>query len=232
MSVQSAVATPGRAVATPNPVSTTKARDALVTAVLTLSALAVAAVLLWSPFPDRDHITYSSLAPVRDGAWLGAVIETVGYGLAAMTLGIAVCRLAPQRGAALANIGAVATVLGGVLFAAAPFAMGVLSWYATETDAVSPAAGGKLIDYVQDNPAHLIAVDAVGFVCLNLGLLLLAIALGRARTVPRWLPIAFAVLIVAQFPTPGRALDVVQAAIMAMFVAVAFHYRCATTSTT
>jgi hypothetical protein len=169
---------------------------------------------------------------VRDGTWAGALIETVGYGLATMTLCIAVCRLTPKRGAALANIGAVVTALGGLLFAAASFAMGVLSWYATETDAVSPSAGSRLIDYVKDNPAHLLAVDAAGFVCLNLGLLLLASALGRVRTVPRWLPITFAVLIVAQFPTPGRALDVVQATIMVMFVAVAFIHRRVTAPTT
>jgi hypothetical protein len=50
--------------------------------------------------------------------------------------------------------------------------------------------------------------------------------------VPRWLPTAFGVLLVAQFPTLGRALDVVQAAIMAMFVAVSFFYRRADVSTT
>jgi hypothetical protein len=232
MSVQSAVATPGGDVATPISGSTARARVALVTGLLTLSALAVAVVLLWSPFPDRDHISYSSIAPLRDGSWAGYLIETVGYGVAAMGLCIAVCRLVPRRGAVLANIGSVLTVVGGLLFAASALAMGVLSWYATETDAVSPAAGTKLIAYVKDNPGHFIVLDVVGFLSLNLGLLLLAIALGRARTVPRWLPIAFAVLVVGQFPTPGRALDTVQAAIMAMFIAVAFFYRRATTSTT
>jgi membrane protein implicated in regulation of membrane protease activity len=41
--------------------------------------------------------------------------------------------------------------------------------------------------------------------------------------VPRWLPIAAAVLVVAQFAVPGdRVLDVIQAALMTCYVALAW----------
>jgi hypothetical protein len=52
--------------------------------------------------------------------------------------------------------------------------------------------------------------------------LLLSVALWRSASVPRWLPIAIAVLTIGQFAMPNALLDGEQALLMASFVAVAW----------
>ena len=89
---------------------------------------------------------------------------------------------------------------------------------------MSPADGATFIAFIKHNPAHLVVIDVVGFLSLTLGLLLLAVALWRARSVPRWLPITLLVLLVAQFAAPNRVLDVVQAALMAVAVVIGVFY--------
>jgi hypothetical protein len=85
------------------------------------------------------------------------------------------------------------------------------------------AEGTKLLDYTVDHPEHGMVVQMAGFLLFTLGAILLLVALIRARSVPLWLPIVSLVLIVAQFtPVPGRALDFVQAGLMALFVVLAW----------
>jgi hypothetical protein len=81
-----------------------------------------------------------------------------------------------------------------------------------------------LLQHVADDGAHLIAVQAAGFLLHALGLLLVAVALWRARSAPRWVPIALAVLTIATFSgVSGRALDVVEAARTATALPVAWY---------
>src|SRR5919112_2782575 len=80
----------------------TRARAAIVAAVLTLGAIAVAAVVVWQPWGERDHLGYADLAPHRDAAWLGTLFDGLGYAAIGIALGLAVCMLAPGRGSTLA----------------------------------------------------------------------------------------------------------------------------------
>jgi hypothetical protein len=96
------------------------------------------------------------MAPVRNVTWTAALIDAVGYATAAVALSIAVCLLAPARGARWANAGAVLTALGGIAFATGDFAYGALGWYAT-TDAIPAETGTKLMTYIKDNSAALMA---------------------------------------------------------------------------
>jgi hypothetical protein len=179
--------------------------------------------LLVRPGPSRSDLSYPALAAGRDAAWLGHLIESTGYGVAGFGLALTVTMIVRRRGAAWATAGAVLVSLGGVLFAAAGYAIGVLTWYATAVDVLDAGAGAALLSGVEKDPGHLGAADVVGFLALTVGSLLIAVALWLSRAVPRWVPIALAVLTLAQFaPWPDRALDLEQAALMAVCLVIAW----------
>lgn len=192
------------------------------TALLGLGAVAVAVTVLWQPWGGRDRFGYADLAPHRDAAWLGTMIDGLGFAVVGITLGLAVCLLAPARGAAWANAGAVVAGLGGVAFCAGMVSFGSFAWYATEPRALPVDRGTALMTYVVDHPGHLLGLQMAGFLLVTLGSLVLMVALWRARSVPRWLPIGYAVLAVANFAADGVALNLVQAAQMLSLLAVAF----------
>jgi hypothetical protein len=205
-----------------------RARVAIVAVVLTVAAIALAVTVLWQPWGERDALGYADLAPHRDAAWLGALIDGLSFAALGITLGIAVCLLAPARGAVLANVGAVLTGFGGLAFCAGMVSFGSFAWYATNTDAISVESGTALMTYIENNPAHILGPQMAGFLLATLGSLVLMGALWRARAVPRWLPIAYLVLTIGVFATDGVVLNVIQAAQTLLVIPVAYYaYRTA-----
>ena len=198
------------------------ARTRVVQGALTLGVVAVAGVLLVRPGPDRADRSYSAVAAGRDAAWLGHLVECVGYGLAGVGLALAVCLLVRHRGAVWATVGACAVATGGLLYAAMAYALGVFDWYATASTALPAADGAALLAFAQDDSGRLVAADVAGFLLFTLGSLLVCVALWRSQAVHRAVPVAVVLLTVAQFAVPpGRALDVVQALLLAAFLPVA-----------
>ena len=204
------------------PPATSHFRQRFVAAGLTLGSLLTATALLWSPGPDRDDHTYASFAAVRGSAWAGMLLDVAGSVVAGVSVGLAVCMLVRARGAVAAALGAAGTAVGASLFAAGVYAYVVLAWYATEPRAISAASGAQLMRYLEDNPVHIAALQFPGLLLFSGGVVLLATALWRARTLPRWIPVALAVLAAAQFLTPDNALDFVQAAMFIPFLAIAW----------
>ena len=226
MSTQSVTVRSDLGTSSPHGNASTRARVTAVAVALTLGSSLVISMLLWHPWPDRDDISYGAFAPIRDTAWLGLILDSIGYATAGIALGVAVCLLVRERGAFTATMGAALVALGGALFAAGSYSLGVLGWYATATDAIPVASGTSLMTYVDHNLAHVAAMEIAGFLMFNIGLLLLAVALRRSSSVPGWLPIALGVLTVAQFVVPPtRALDILQSVHMATFIAVAWFLR-------
>jgi hypothetical protein len=205
------------------PAGVSRVRAAIVSTVLTLGAMAVAVVVLWQPWGERDHLGYADIAPHRDAAWLGAIIDGLGFAAVAIALGLAVCMLAPARGSTWANIGAVVTGLGGVAFCAGIVSFGSSVWYATNTDAIPSDSGTTLMTYIENNPGHVMGLQMAGFLLTTLGSLVLMVALWRARSVPRWLPIGYLVLTVGVFVLGGVTLNIVQAVQTLSLAVVAFH---------
>jgi hypothetical protein len=197
-------------------------RAATVSVLLTLGALVLAVVVLWQPWGERDQLGYADLAPHRDAAWLGAVVDGLAFAVVCVALALAVCRLAPARGWVWATVGAVITGLGGLAFATGMVAFGSLAWYATSTDAIPVEAGTALMTYVEDNPGHVLGTQMAGFLLATVGTLVLMVALWRARSVPRWLPIGYLVLTVGVFALSGVALNIVQAAQTLSLVVVGY----------
>jgi hypothetical protein len=199
-----------------------RVRAAIVSVLLTLGAVVLAVVVLWQPWGARDQLGYADLAPHRDAAWLGATVDGLAFAAVCLALGLAVCRLAPARGWVWATVGAVLTGIGGVAFAAGMVAFGSLAWYATSTDAIPVAAGTAMMTYVDDNPGHVLGLQMAGFLLATVGTLVLMVALWRARSVPRWLPIGYLVLTVGVFVFSGVALNIVQAVQTLSLVVVAY----------
>lgn len=198
------------------------ARPTLIAVILSLASLIVATIVLWQPWGERDSFGYADIAPHRDGAWLGALADGLAFAAAGITLGLAVCLLAPARGRVLAAIGTVGTALGGALFSAGMVGFGALAWYATNPAALSAEAGTTLLAQVKDNPGHLLVIQMAGFLLFTVGALVLMVALWRARSVPRWLPVAYLVLTIATFATGGVVLNVVEAVQALAWLVVAF----------
>jgi hypothetical protein len=219
---------PSRAIRDPDPrpapSATSADRLALVAGGLVVSSLATAGLLLVRPGTARNATDHDSVAPVRDGTWLFAVADSLLFGVALVTLAVGTCLLVPDRGRVWATVGAALGVPGALLFSSGVFAFGVLAWYATEPEALSPAAGRSLLEFVEAHPAHLFGPLMVAFFVLNAGLLCITVALWVSRTVPRGLPATLGALVLAQFAIPGgRVTDVVQAALMGTFVVIGWH---------
>jgi hypothetical protein len=116
-------------------------------------------------------------------------------------------------------VGATLTTVGGALFAMGGFGFATVTWFAS---GISEPAGRELVDFANDNVAHLLGAGMAGFVLVTIGSLVLAFAAFRGRAVPLAGVAAYVVLVIAQFaPLPGRALDFLQAAMMALLVALA-----------
>lgn len=201
---------------------TVRARSTVIAALLVLGSLAAAVVVLWQPWGARDSLGYADIAPHRDAAWLGVIVDGLAIAAVGVTLGLATCWLAPRRGAVWATVGAVVTGFGGMLFGAGMFGFGALAWYATEPDAIDAAAGTALLAHVEAQPGHVLGVQMAGFGLFTLGSLLLMVALWRSAAVPRWLPIAYVVLTVGLFVAQGLVLNVVQAVQLLLPVVVAY----------
>lgn len=201
-----------------------RTRRVLITAPLVLGGLAIAVVLVLVPWGERNELSYGALAPIRDAAWAGIAVDAVAMAAVGVCLGLVVSRLARGAGAGWANVGGVLTAAGGVLFALGMYSFGALAWYATETAAISPAEGAALLDYAVANPQHGMLLQVVGFLTFTLGTLALSVALLRAATVPKWLPIAVIVLTAALFVAPARLQDLAQAAQMLVFAGIGVAY--------
>ena len=144
MTSRSTIATATEVIA-PTVAGISRTRATIVAAMLAVGSAAVAVFFLWSPGPNRDDFTYASIAPVRQASFVGYLIDSVGFGLAAVGLAVAMCLLVRARGAACANIGAILTTVGGILVAISSFALACLRWYATSTKAISADSGTALL---------------------------------------------------------------------------------------
>lgn len=214
-----------RTLSTASPESITvgaaRGRTLIVAATLALAAGVVAIVLLFRPWPVRNSFLYQELAPVRDAIWTAILIDAVSFAAIGLSLSLCVCLLAPDRGARLANIGAIVTTLGGVLFAMGAFAFAALTWYVTDAAALPVAEGTRVLEYAVANPEHVLLPQMLGFLLYTLGTLILAVAMLRSGSVSRWLPIAIVGTTVAQFAVHDRALDFVQVGAMGVLILVA-----------
>jgi hypothetical protein len=191
-----------------------------------LSAFALSVVSFAKPIGEGDGLPgYAAIVPERSYVWAFFVIAAVQLIVGASTAALAALLLVPARGGRWATIGASLVWVG-----AAVYGVGIGGWAAvyfsgSDPGALDPAIATRLIDHVNDDGIRMMAVPFGGALLVALGSLLLAVALWRARTVPRWLPIAGALstLVTIVIP-PSSALGLLgEAASSATTVAIGFY---------
>jgi hypothetical protein len=205
-------------------ISTSGVRIRVVAGALAAAATTVAGLLYTTPWGDRydssadEVLRYDGLAAVRDGAWGGTLADGLAFAIIGVALGILTCHLAQERGRVAALVGALLTTSGGILFAMGGMAFATVTWFAS---GIPEPAGRSMVDYANDNTLHLLGASMAGFAAFNVGALVLAVALWRSRAVPVAGLAAYVLLVLAQFSPSGRVVDVVQIAMMALFVTFA-----------
>jgi len=195
---------------------------ALGTATATVSVL-----LATTPWGDRldsssdEILSYDKLVAAHGAAWASMLLDGFAYAVIGLALGLGVLHLARGRGRRLALVGAVISTAGGVLFAMGAAALAAIVWFAG-ADGLSGGSGQALVDVANDHPGHLVGPGMVGFLLTTVGGLVLAGALIRARAVPVLAVLTYVVLVFAQFSgIPGRAMDVLQIAMMLVLMGFA-----------
>jgi hypothetical protein len=210
------------------------ARARIVAIVLAGGAITLAAFGIWHPAPGRGNsLGYERIAPMRTSWWAWHLVGGLGVAAAAIAVALAVCLLVPARGATWATLGALLTGLGGLAFYGRVAAEAVPGAYATQPDALSAQSGKTLLTVLDDHLEPTGALLIPAFVLLTVGPVLLAVALWHARSVPRWLPVAFTLTSLARFPlSAGVVADVVGSAFAATLAAVAWFLWHHTTTNT
>jgi hypothetical protein len=192
---------------------TLRGRMTLIAVVLMVASLAVAVNLMTRPLSVTGFEEFTSLQQVREGAWRFGLIGSLASTAAYASFALAVCALAPGKGSLFATVGTVFTGLGALAFGAGFFAVSTLGWYATGPR--TGVSGEAVFAYFMESPGRVLGVQIGGYLAVAVGVVLLCIALLRARSVPAAVAGAPVVLLAAAFLVPSGALgDVAQALFM------------------
>jgi hypothetical protein len=158
--------------------------------ITSLSAVALSVVAFAKPIGHGDGLpVYAAIAPNRSYVWAFFLIAGVQLIVGACAVALAVWLLAPARGARWATVGGSIVWLGAAIYGVGIGGWATLYYFGTDTATLDPATAARLIDHANDDTARMLAVPIGGALLVALGSMLLAVALWRARTVPRWVPI-------------------------------------------
>jgi hypothetical protein len=228
MSVASSVALPHAPAVNPSR-SATSGRLALLFAVIlatSLSAFALAFVSFVKPIGEGDGMPdYAAIAPHREYAWTFFTIAGTQLVIGACAAALAAWLLVPDRGARWATVGGGLVWLGAALYGVGIGGWATIYYFATDHTTLGTATATRFVDSINDNSARMLAVPIGGALLIALGSLLLAVALWRARTVPRWVPTVGAASAVATLllPPDGVAGLIGEAASSASTIAIGWY---------
>jgi hypothetical protein len=229
MSVASSVALPQAPPATRLTKAAGNGRLRLLFAVIlvtSLSALALSVVSYAKPIGNGDGLPdYAAIAGARGYVWGFFVVAGVQLVVGACAAAFAAWLLVPARGARWATVGGSLIWLGAAIYGVGIGGWATVYYFGTDPGALDPATATRLIDHVNDDTARMLAVPIGGALLLALGSMVLAVALWRARTVPRWVPILGIVTAVTGIVIPPDTIVgiVAEAASSATAVAVGWY---------
>jgi uncharacterized protein DUF4386 len=166
--------------------------------VTSISAFALSFVSFVKPIGSGDGApAYADIADARSYVWAFFVIAGVQLVVGATAAALAGWLLVPRRGSRWATVGASLIWLGAALYGVGIGGWATIYYFGTDPRVLDPAVATRLIDHVNDDTARMLAVPFGGALLIALGSLALCVALWRARSVPRWLPIAAAITAIA-----------------------------------
>lgn len=158
--------------------------------VLLLTSIGGIAISLWYPDgANGDRYSYSQIQDIRSAWWGWHVFAGVNLVLGVCSSALAGWLLVRSRGAAVSIIGGSVMWLGAALYGVGLGSLASIFYFTTEPAALDTAGGEELLGYAQDHFARLYGPLLAGALLVALGTVILAVALWRARTVPRWVPI-------------------------------------------
>jgi hypothetical protein len=228
MSVASSVALP-QAPVTRLAKATGSARLRLLFAVIlvtSLSAVALSVVSYAKPIGNGDGLPdYAAIAGARGYLWAFFVVAGVQLIVGACAAALAAWLLVPARGAHWANVGGSLVWLGAAIYGVGIGGWATVYYFGTDPATLDPATATRLIDHVNDDTARMLAVPIGGALLVALGSILLAVALWRACTVPRWVPIVGALTAVTGIVIPPDTVVgvIAEAASSATTVAIGWY---------
>jgi hypothetical protein len=228
MSVASSVALP-QAPATRMAKATGNGRLRLLFAVIlvtSLSAVALAVVSYAKPIGNGDGLPdYAAIAGARGYLWGFFLVAGVQVVVGACAAALAAWLLVPARGGRWANVGGSLVWLGAAIYAVGIGGWATIYYFGTDPAALDQTTATRLIDHVNDDTARMLAVPIGGALLLALGSIALAVALWRARTVPRWIPIGGLLTAVTGIVVPPDTIAgiIAEAASSATTVAVGWY---------
>ncbi|MGY2129420.1 hypothetical protein [Blastococcus sp. SYSU DS0617] len=185
----------------------------LYAAALVAAPLAMGVAALVDPTPEADSTAaLLDLVAERPGAWSAGLLLFFLSGLLWVPAGLGLLRVL-LRGQLLGRIAALAVLVGG----AALVPLDAASLYLAELagSSVPLAQQVAVVEGVEGSLA-LVLAEVVHVVGLFAGLLLLAIAVFRARITPVWVPVVLVVALAGLLAAPHRA---VQAVALVLLVA-------------
>jgi hypothetical protein len=186
------IALPQAAVAHAAPVAGNRRLRLLFAVILitSLSALALSVVSAAKPIGSGDDLPgYAAIAPDRDYVWTFFILAAVQLIVGACAIALAAWLLTPARGSRWADVGGGLVWIGAALYGVGVGGWAALYYFGSDPATLDPALATRLIDHANDDAARMLAVPFGGAALIALGGLILSLALWRAGTVPRWLPI-------------------------------------------
>lgn len=180
-------------------------RVALLAIVILVTSLAGVLVGLLYPDADADgQFSYARVEPIRDFFWAWHVFAGTNLALGIPALAIAGWLLVPARGSGLATVGGAMMWVGTALYGVGLGGLATVFYFGSARDAIGAEAGTRLLDHVNDQVARLYGPLLAGAALVALGTVMLAVALWRARSVPRWVPVLLATIpLTFVLPTSG-----------------------------
>ena len=174
--------------------------------VFVMVAASVFGLLVGLFFPEGDdgHFTYGTVADSRTffRTWLVLAALNLILGLTAFAL--AGWLLVPARGWIAATVGACLTWVGCAAYGLGIGAIGTLYYFATDPGGLDAAASERLLEHLDDSFLSVWGLAVAGAVVSSVGQVVLAAGLWRAKTVPRWIPVLAATIVVTfLLPTAG-----------------------------
>jgi hypothetical protein len=158
--------------------------------VTSLSAVALSVVSYAKPIGNGDGLPdYAAIAGARGYVWGFFLVAGVQLVVGACAAALAAWLLVPGRGAHWATVGGSLVWLGAAIYGVGIGGWAAVYYFGTDPRALDPATAARLIDHVNDDTARMLAVPIGGALLVALGSIVLAVALWRARTVPRWVPV-------------------------------------------
>lgn len=136
---------------------------------------------------------YAAVAPRRAFIWWFFLAASANLFIAECALAVSGCLIVRRRGAAWASSGAALMWVGAAIYAAGVASWAGLYFGVTEPLALDRTTSTRLLDAANADVAHLFGPVLLGGVIGIVGRAVLSVGFWRARALPRWLILTFAV---------------------------------------